>query len=379
MRNPVPRPFLAAIAALLLLPGCVELTGQRITLRVDPEKDCLQVLISYDGIHESRRESEKGVDQIRGFAADGNVMLLDWFGHFRRDALRKEVAAEGLPPCGKRLAEAILESWRVIPLGHHVDPAGRIGALQLVEIRGLKRIVALANEAMKEAFLAGAGDSPTVARLAAAAKAGHVFLRIEGHSLAGSFPVDPVDWACTKADIVKDILEDAAKAAAGGKEDLDNTHLVQLLCAPGLAFADADSVVTVRIGRAEAPTTLRFLMRSGYNADLESAVKEAAPAGLDAILAAHLLDGGAPDASDTLKSALAWLPPEDGVRAVLGRARGSDETRRGPAVAWLRDFARGWSRASPVPAAPDAELDDAELLAACEEWYRKMLRFPLER
>ena len=64
-----------AVAALLLLYGCVELTGQRFTWFHDALKDTFYVFIQYDGIHEGSRE-DKGEDQIPDFIQNQDIMIL---------------------------------------------------------------------------------------------------------------------------------------------------------------------------------------------------------------------------------------------------------------------------------------------------------------
>ena len=80
----------------LLLAGCVELDGQRITFRYLAEKDELQVLLCYDGIHSSSSDnSEKAVEQLTGFVGGGDFMLFDWPLHFDMVKLRENLAKEG--------------------------------------------------------------------------------------------------------------------------------------------------------------------------------------------------------------------------------------------------------------------------------------------
>ena len=73
--------------ALLVLYGCVSLTGQRFTWFHDVVKDTFYILIQYDGIHEGRGGNKLGKDQIPKFIADRDIMILDWIGHIQRDDL----------------------------------------------------------------------------------------------------------------------------------------------------------------------------------------------------------------------------------------------------------------------------------------------------
>ncbi len=57
--------LLAVILALgFFLPGCVELTGQRISIHYDQEGDVLRILVHHDGIHEASNADEEGKDSL---------------------------------------------------------------------------------------------------------------------------------------------------------------------------------------------------------------------------------------------------------------------------------------------------------------------------
>ena len=79
------RVWLLLALVLLTVPACVQLTGQRITWSYDAVKDEIQILLFYDGIHDSgTNQNGKGLEQIPKFVQDGDFMLLDWPFHVSR-------------------------------------------------------------------------------------------------------------------------------------------------------------------------------------------------------------------------------------------------------------------------------------------------------
>ena len=87
------------VVALAAAPGCVELTGQRVSWFHDAEKDELLILIHYDGIHEASTASGKGADQIPEFVNSGDIMFLDWPFHLEMADVRRAVSADAASGC----------------------------------------------------------------------------------------------------------------------------------------------------------------------------------------------------------------------------------------------------------------------------------------
>src|SRR4030042_4662685 len=76
MPKPTRRGVALLVAALIALavPGCVELTGQRISWLYDSAKDELQILIHYDGVHDSGGDEHgTGVKKIHKLWQHGRV------------------------------------------------------------------------------------------------------------------------------------------------------------------------------------------------------------------------------------------------------------------------------------------------------------------
>jgi len=389
----------AAIAFLAAVPSCVELDGQRITIRYDSAKDELQILIHYDGIHDSGSPQHgDGRQQIPEFVKEGRIMLFDWICVLNFDEIRRDVERTEMPAAQRAFADAILTSVTRTPLGHFRDPDGRVGAVQLVVIRQAKEIVRKLNAAIREALLASkpppdesAQDVATISffggeyeaipgafarPLLAWAREGRDFIAIDGHSLRIAFPMPLAIWAKAKGSIIERVEWDKL-----GKDD--KTALVafqQLFALTPIEISESSEAIRIRLGEPHRESTFRLRMREAYKPDLEEVVIREVPVRLDPLIAGRLLAKEAGGASVAPIDALtSWGPEEDRVAAVIHRyAAAPDGPDKEAARAWLTSWAKDWNRTHLVPEAP-TEGDPAAFLAAWKKWYRRMLAFPAER
>jgi hypothetical protein len=201
--------------ACLAVAACVELTGQRITWFHDAANDALVVLVHYDGIHDSKNGDPARPGTIADFVRDGDVMFADWWGHLDMKKFREQ--AKEADPLKAGAAQLVLR-LRAEPLGHYREPDGRIGGLQRITISGVSSFVKQANVLFSQVVLQGEVFDPkvlprSVARMHEAARAGHAWFALRGHSIRFSFPVDPAEWAHVKADeleeLFREIFQDA--------------------------------------------------------------------------------------------------------------------------------------------------------------------------
>ena len=145
---------LLAVVSLFALVSCVELLAQRISLYHDAQSDELRILLFYDGIHDSRDNSNgNGAEQIPTFVANGDIMLLDWPMHFKMADIRGEAADENNPAAMRAFAKAVLETIHVQPVGHYRDVHGQIGTAQAITIFNATDFIVKANAAISEMFL----------------------------------------------------------------------------------------------------------------------------------------------------------------------------------------------------------------------------------
>lgn len=379
------RNYLRLLAAALLLgavASCVELTGQRISLRYDAGKDELQILLCHDGIHESPpSRNEDGPKQIAEYVENGDILLLDWPGSIRKKDLRAAAERSSELPAFRDLCLAAAASIRSTPVGRYRDPDGRVGAAQWVVVSQAKEIVNKFNAMINEGILHEPVSTEsiwalTVQRMQDGARQGRAWLAIDGHSLRFTFPAHPAEWSRNKAAFVKAIVDGWEEAKAGKSNDNRPAFFLQLLALSPLSLDESTEGVSIRLGHPQRPLSLRFALRDVYNTKLEATLATAVPTELDEALARHLIGGGETRAAQGVEAIAAWGPPEDSVRALLGRASGPDAAARGPALAQLRSLGEVWNRDGALPRAPERN-DSRELyLEAWRQWYRTVITFP---
>ncbi len=380
------------LCVLLALGSCVELSGQRITLFYDADKDRLLFLINYDGIHDNiGRNARVGAEQIPAFIRDGDFMLLDWPGHVQMQSVKQFAgSAADAPGALAALAAAAAKNVRSTAVGHYRDPDGRIGAAQLVAISEAKEFVRRANAALNAAILAatrpdappdeapGADIRMTVARMRPGALQDRQWVAIEGHSLKFEFPAQPAEWTRLKFNAAKKMCERWAELRDQAAPDAENPLLLLQVLTASAAFQESPDGVIVRLGTPARPSTFRFALRDRYEANLEQTVVENVPEPWDAALARSLLNPGEVPPPSTL-ALREWVPPEEKVRALLGILEADapkDEALRQAARERLEAIGAAWNREEPFPKAPDSKGAESAYLAGWKTWYRSMLCYP---
>ncbi len=370
--------WVVASAALLLVFGCIELTGQRISMRYDQARDQLLFLFHYDGIHNNKAEDQESAEKkLRDFVANRDIVLFDWFGHIQREELSRDAASDTTPPNLKALLERVLKTTRVTNLGHYRDTRGRIGAAQLIVIDQASQLVAAANAAISEAILEHTGGTDDgrwdrmLARWKQRAAQGFEWLRLEGHSIVFEFPVERRDWTTIKTSFFEEF---EGKADAKESDRAALRLFVRFFASFPLSIDQDAERAVIRFGEARAPWTMRCEWRDDYLPNVERVVTDLVPSPLDQQIAAAVLEEA--DAGEDLRELLRWGPPEDRVRAVVAAARDDDAGRRERAVRWLTRFAADWNAAGRSPVAPAPGEALPHYLLEWETWYRDLLSQP---
>lgn len=384
--------------ALLFASGCVELRGQRITIKYDAATDVTTILICYDGVHESANNDTKGADQIPKFVAKGEIMIVDWWGHIDLDRKRDDAT-----PTEAAMWESLRKNMSTRAVGHYRDADETIGAAQVVTIKNTKDVLKAINAMISAKVIESQADADeaskrTMARMAAAAKAGHPWIAMEGNALRVTLPVDEREWAVLKAKSLKGIVDDLRKhitaevqaktepplggppskpedAEANKSPSVDN--YVNALTAAPISMEESKGVVKFTIGDPAQPTTLRFTVREKYNPTLEKALTDAVPVNYDEKLAAAGLAEKPDDAAKGLLELAAWGPPEDVPRALVRVAASKDDANRAKAIDALNTWAKKWNKERGTPDAPvfeEVKQFDAE---KWRDWLKMMAKFPL--
>jgi hypothetical protein len=370
--------------ALLLAPGCVELTGQRISWFYDVPKDEMRILIHYDGIHDSGDDQDgKGVEQVPEFVKNGDVMFRDWTGHLKMADLRQELQDEDTEPLEKDWAR-LITSIKAEPVGYYREPDGRMGAAQLVTIPKAKALIRKLNALFSRKVLEGeikkdGAMTRTQERMQAAAKGGHQWFTLDGHSLRFTLPVHPDEWLLAKGkfldDRVKELAE-ALKADVEGDKMTDIKGGLQTISSVPVSYIRSADRVTFVLGLPKMPSTLRMKLRDKYEPSLEKVVVETVKVDLDKALAEILLNADA-EPSALLSAVRSFGPPEEQVRALLAAARNGNDKQKKAAIERLGSWAEQWNRDHGVPKAPQKMDKLEDYLAAWKKWYEQMRQYPL--
>jgi len=370
-------------AALLIASGCVELTGQRVSWFYDAAKDELQILIHYDGIHESSPDSTEGAEQIPEFVEGGNVMFLDWPFHFQMAELRAKIQDENAGAWEREFAR-LVTSVKTEPVGYYREPDGHVGAAQRVTIPGAKDFIRRLNGLISMGILEQEISehhemARTLQQIRVAAQGDHQWITLDGHSLRGTLPVHPDEWARLKAKSLKELADDVAEALKKKQDDAEGMSVpdaLRALTSVPVSYIDEGDRVVFVLGRATLPSTWRLDIRDEYRPSLEKVVVDAVKVDLDQALAEALLDTQA-EPSPTVAAVLRWGPPEEPVRALVAAAERGDDAMKQAAVERLGSWADEWNRDHGVPKAPE-QTDQVEgYLAAWKSWYAQMRQYPV--
>lgn len=139
-----------ALAALLLLGGCLELDAQDVHARYDEAKDRLDVLVVHRGLFaeggngSSDKPLEKALADLEEAKQSGEVVFwCNW--PFSLDLTREQEAP----------IAALLEHVDVENGGLFTDPRGQLCAFQFVRVRQVKAFVKKLNTLLEVGFQAG--------------------------------------------------------------------------------------------------------------------------------------------------------------------------------------------------------------------------------
>jgi hypothetical protein len=383
MRRPLFRASIAAtiVGILVSFASCVELTGQRITMRYDDGKDQLLFLIQYDGIHDVEGKGPPGAAQIPLFLRDGDVMLIDWPFHLKLGDIRREPARIEGTAAQKVFWSSVLEWVEVKAIGRYRDPDGRIGAAQLVTVSHAKELLRKLNAYLSDQVIRGDAftDWPrTRERMRSGALEGRQWLSIDGHSLEFAFPADPGEWSRRKSAFVSEFLKEWMELTQKGDpgEVLPSFYSQALSLFP-FSVEESSDEIALRLGERSRSSTFRFSFRSAYSSNLEAVMAAEIGKDLDEELWRALLTKDAPADGTALETVITWGPPEEKVRALLAAARKPDDALRREALQRLDVLGAEIEKDGRLPSPPATSDQSTELeprIQAWSEWYVQVVR-----
>ncbi|MBN2021680.1 MAG: hypothetical protein JW809_02715 [Pirellulales bacterium] len=377
--------LLACAAIAAVLPGCVELDGQRLSWRYDAAKDELVILLHYDGVHDSGSDQHgEGAKQLPEFVLAGDVMFLDWPFHFQREKIRQAAENPIFVTDNRPLARVLLKC-KTEPIGYYREPDGKLGAAQRIVIPNAKAFVAAVNVYLN-GTISQANDATyprTAKRMREAARQGHQWLALDGQSFRITLPVHRGEWELMKgqslAELIDEIVETSTDRSDDERSDIGKRLMrlsLELLASAPLSLVDKGDQIEITLGRTDSPSTLRLAIRDEYEPSLESVLADAVKTDLDAALADALLDENVKP-SEAIASLIAFGPPEEQVRALLAVIDDAESARRDAAVVKLNAWAARWNKEQGVPEAPTG-LDRQEPdPTGWKAWYAAMKRYPL--
>ncbi|MBN1588537.1 MAG: hypothetical protein JW888_03390 [Pirellulales bacterium] len=364
----------------VLLPGCVELDGQRLSWYYDEANDQLLILLHYDGVHDSGSDEHgKGAEQLPEFVQQGDVMLLDWPLRVDMKSVREEAKNNNVEPL-KRSAAQLITSIQVKSIGYYREPNGKLGAVQLITIPQAKAFVRQANALISQAILDSVAKASkdqlgkvtmprTLERIVEAAKDDYPWITLDGHAVRAVCPVHPGEWDREKSKAFAEAAKDLARSfrQRPDKTEQEISRALAWFAAAPLSYIDRGDKIEVIVGRATMPSTFRAEIRDKYEPSLETALIDSVKTDLDPLLAEALLDEETKP-SEAVAAVLKAGPPEEQVRALLGAFDRGDEQQKKAAVERLNRWAMDWNRTRTVPEAPTG-LQPTDDLSAWKSWY----------
>ena len=355
-------------------PSCVELTGQRAQIHYDPTADVLQIHLFYDGIHNGSPGDERALRQLRALTEDGDVALLEWPWVIRRSHVRLLAESQGGHGPVQALARQWLEQVEVETLGTYRDAHGRLGVAQRLTISDASDVVASINRTMDALIVHESTQRPvdprrrlSLARQVRAARRGHQWIRLDGHSIVVDLPGHPREFQALVAQVLSKELRDLRGSGAVER-------LLAFVGIPGEWRLNGEGL-RVRIGRADRATTWRFTRRATYNDSLETVLSEQIARPLLDPLATQILSP--PGEERGLSELLRSSPPELRVGALLHAVENGDAARRTSALQALERFASDWNRTESVPRAPVRAGSTGAWISNWQIFREKLAAWPL--
>jgi len=358
--------LLAAAAA-----GCLDFDEQVVYGEYDEQNDRVVLVIAYLGLYETEQEGLGAgrADQQLREALDGKTVALfgNWPFAFPVGTLRAELARpaeeaeDGIPPDLRPRLLELLERVRVLNGGFYTDAEGRACGAQVVLIERasdtIPRANALFNDALVRGLEAKRHRSPSEQLILAAAREGHTWMRLKGHSLIVACPLPEEELREGRGDFVSSLVEQAFT-----DDQVRLRGLRDMISSPFFVWHE-DDMLTVKLGLERTPSFLVFKPRHGrYSPNLLDHIRDTCGFELDGLLARYLADPEAAAETEPEQAAQLIAPrlPKRELVRVLVRALRAEPT----AALWTRLREMPVEEGMPKP----GELTDQELLERWEAW-----------
>ncbi len=381
------------LACVLALPGCLIVTGQRISTHYDAQRDEMHLLIFYDGIYhtteqvvyietqqdgelteEQAASSKKQAEQeFTEFITQGDVFFLNSLFRINFKEIDEQLAGDELTDARRRLLRAIKKTKRKT-IGRYVDFEGRPGIAQQVVIPDCKGLLRAMNAVLNEHLIKTAeehgNESPenkwgriTTRMWIAAAKRGHAWFRMDGEAFVVDLPFEAQEWQRYRRLLAMYVAD---------KNDTDAELLIAQLASMPVSIVEKMDAVELRLAPMKGHRTARFTTGNEYRDNLAELIRKRVPNSLDDELeemGSHTMD--AP--RDVVMDVITWGPPEQAPMAYLAVLEGGPGAGAKRVRVQLDDWAKRWNDAGRTPAAPTGIEDVKGLREAWAEWYHELV------
>jgi len=358
-----------AVALAAVLAGCLDFDEQELYAEHDQKADQIILVIQYRGLH-ATKELEQATTQLAEAVEKKTVALMaNWPFAFPIEEMKKDLAepaeeGDETPPQLRKDFLTLVGRIKVLNGGFYLDPAGRLGASQVVIIEKAKDSIALANRLINAAIVFRYQQEPpddAYDKMAVElARKGHTWVTLKGHSLIVEAPMPEEILAEGRADFVSGILDDEDLAA-----ELRLLGLRRLLANPVLVWHE-DQTLRMKLGlegRASHYTTKP--QGGAYEANLVDHVRETYGIRQDALVARYLVT---PDAA-------AETEAEQAAKLMAPRLSEFDRVRTLVSAIKAKPTGELWAKLTGGAAdmkARDAKRDQ-EQLRHSEEWLQEQM------
>ncbi len=362
----------ALVVAVCVVAGCLDFDEETIYVEHDRENDRLLLIIDYGGLY-AGRDLEKSKAQLAEAIESGTVAFVEnWPWAFPVREMREDLASpdfeEDIPEDVRQKLLVFLGRVEVFSGGFYRDPGGRLCGAQVVVFENVSDTMKLANELVSDGVILASEDwseetlagETTEAACLAAAREGHTWIELKGHSLIAAIPMPEGAFWDARSE-----MDRAVRSVDREDEVAELLRWLRALVASPVYIWHEDDVLKVKVGLQSVPSTLVVKPREGeYEPNLVEHVEETYGLRLDANLARYLTEPEAPAETEAERAALLMVPrltKLERVRALV-HAQGAE-----PAAPYLEALRRELLCTLVDPRPPD-EIPDDELLTIWREW-----------
>lgn len=280
---------------VVLLTGCIEFERQTLTYRYDAKSDTLRIFQAYHGIFggdTKEKLSDEEMDQLQSVLSGHRTFFFNnWITEYNAERMRQDLDNLTQPeaqlekkrdPAAFARREAffklMLDNVHVENGATYLDDAGKLCAVQRVTLTRCSRVVAAANEQIRDFLKSAANEANATAEERALylkfAGQKPPYIVLEGNQIRWRFPVTRAEYAKS---FEKD--EDTARMLAefkrgGGSVEYTDSEMKWSLGAPGDEFTVLSLAVSPKPYAPNAVAALKSRTVLQTKPDVAAAAKE---------------------------------------------------------------------------------------------------------